>query len=98
MATMDITMEAPIIASEAETDPAAPAAGEGAEEDAGESWAKEVEAEKRATAMKRAKTLNVETEAITRTREKRRRCENCNLRLVREERSGMAPEFSLNSK
>lgn len=66
MATIDMTIEAPIMATEAETDPAAPAAGDGAGVDAGEiveSWAVAA-AEKRATAKTTARALKVVTGAI----------------------------------
>ena len=64
MASIDKIMEAPIIATEADTDPAAPASGEGAGEEAGErSWA-EAKAEKRATMKTTVMALNVLTGAI----------------------------------
>lgn len=62
MATTDMKIEAPIMAKEAETDPAAPAAGAGAGARL-DSWAKPA-AKKRATAKTTAKALNVVTGAI----------------------------------
>lgn len=59
---MDNTIEAPIIATEPETDPAAPASGEGAGEDAGDrSWA---ETATNIKAMAKTKALTVVIDAI----------------------------------